>query len=60
MIDGSVSGSTSAGGLNRLLNGALSQPGIDLIILGLGANDMLKRNKPNAETEKNLEEHYPR
>src|SRR6056300_746603 len=34
---------------------SLSEPGIDLIILGLGANDMLRGIKP-AETEKNLEE----
>ena len=41
VIDGSVSGSTSAGGLNRA-EWSLSQPDIDLMILGLGANDMLE------------------
>ena len=54
IINGSVSGSTSSGGLN-IADWSLSEPGIDLIILGLGANDMLRGIKP-AETEKNLEE----
>ena len=53
VINGSVSGSTSSGGLNRA-EWSLSEPGIDLIILGLGANDMLRGIQPN-ETEKNLE-----
>jgi len=53
VIDGSVSGSTSAGGLNRS-EWSLSQPDIDLMILGLGANDMLRGISP-IETEKNLE-----
>jgi len=53
VIDGSVSGSTSAGGLNRA-EWSLSQPGVDLMILGLGANDMLRGISP-IETEKNLE-----
>jgi len=53
VIDGSVSGSTSAGGLNRA-EWSLSQPDIDLMILGLGANDMLRGLSP-IETEKNLE-----
>jgi len=53
IIDGSVSGSTSAGGLNRV-EWSLSQPDIDLMILGLGANDMLRGINP-IETEKNLE-----
>ena len=53
VIDGSVSGSTSAGGLNRA-EWSLSQPDIDLMILGLGANDMLRGISP-IETEKNLE-----
>ena len=53
VIDGSVSGSTSAGGLNRA-EWSLSQPDIDLIILGLGANDMLRGITP-IETKKNLE-----
>ena len=54
IINGSVSGSTSSGGLN-IAEWSLSEPGIDLIILGLGANDMLRGIKPE-ETEKNLEE----
>ena len=53
VIDGSVSGSTSAGGLNRA-EWSLSQPNIDLMILGLGANDMLRGISP-IETEKILE-----
>ena len=53
VIDGSVSGSTSAGGLNRA-EWSLSDPDIDLMILGLGANDMLRGISP-IETEKNLE-----
>ena len=38
IIDGSVSGSTSSGGLNRA-NWTLTEPDIDLIILCLGGND---------------------
>jgi len=53
IINGSVSGSTSAGGLNRA-EWSLSEPNIDLMILGLGANDMLRGISPT-ETEKNLE-----
>ena len=54
VINGSVSGSTSSGGLNRA-EWSLSAPGIDLIILGMGANDMLRGIQPD-ETEKNLEQ----
>ena len=54
VINGSVSGSTSSGGLNRA-EWSMSENGVDLIILGLGANDMLRGIQPN-ETEKNLEE----
>ncbi len=54
IINSSVSGSTSSGGLN-IAEWSLSEPGIDLMILGLGANDMLRGIKPE-ETEKNLEE----
>ena len=54
VINGSVSGSTSSGGLNRA-DWSLSEPGIDLIILGLGANDMLRGIQPE-ETERNLEQ----
>ena len=53
VINGSVSGSTSSGGLNRA-DWTLSEPGIDLMILGLGANDMLRGIKPS-ETKSNLE-----
>ena len=54
VINGSVSGSTSSGGLNRV-NWSLSEPGIGLIIIGLGANDMLRGIQPD-ETERNLEQ----
>ena len=53
IIDGSVSGSTSSGGLNRV-EWSLSESNIDLMILGLGANDMLRGISPT-ETKKNLE-----
>ena len=53
VINGSVSGSTSSGGLNRA-EWTLSEPNIDLMILSLGANDMLRGIKPE-ETKKNLE-----
>ena len=54
VVNGSVSGSTTSGGLNRA-DWSLSEPGIDLMILGLGANDMLRGIEPN-ETKKNLEQ----
>ena len=53
VINGSVSGSTSSGGLNRA-DWTLTEPEIDLIILCLGANDMLRGIKPK-ETKSNLE-----
>jgi len=53
IVNGSVSGSTSAGGLN-IAEWALSENGIDLMILCLGANDMLRGIQPS-ETKKNLE-----
>ncbi len=53
VINGSVSGSTSSGGLNRA-EWSLSDGGIDLMILCLGANDMLRGISPN-ETDQNLE-----
>ena len=53
IINGSVSGSTSAGGLNRI-EWTLQEPNIDLLILGLGANDMLRGISP-VETKSNLE-----
>ena len=53
VINGSISGNTSLDGLNRIEQ-TLSELDIDLIILGLGANDMLRKINPN-ETKKNLE-----
>jgi len=53
VINGSVSGNTSLDGLNRIEE-TLSKQSVDLIILGLGANDMLRQINPN-ETEKNME-----
>ena len=53
VINASVSGDTSASGLNRL-NWILYEEKFDLFILGLGANDMLRGISPE-ETEKNLE-----
>ena len=53
VINGSVSGSTSSGGLNRA-EWTLSENNIDLMILCLGANDMLRGISPK-ETKKNLE-----
>jgi len=54
VINGSVSGSTSSGGLNRA-EWTLSEPDIDLMVLSLGANDMLRGITPS-ETKNNLEE----
>ena len=53
VINASVPGDTSAGGLNRIA-WTISEKNIDIILLGLGANDMLRGISPN-ETEKNLE-----
>jgi acyl-CoA thioesterase-1 len=53
IINGSVSGSTSSGGLNRV-DWTISEPDLNLIVIGLGANDMLRGIKPQ-ETKKNLE-----
>ena len=53
IINGSVSGSTSLGGLNRV-DWTLTEPDIDLIILCLGGNDMLRGIQPT-ETKSNLE-----
>ena len=54
IINGSVSGSTSAGGLN-IAEWTLSETDIDLMVLCLGANDMLRGIDPK-ETKNNLEE----
>ena len=53
VVNGSVSGSTSSGGVNRA-EWTLSDPNIDLVILGLGANDMLRGIQPK-QTKNNLE-----
>ena len=53
VVNGSVSGSTSSGGVNRV-EWTLSEANIDLVILGLGANDMLRGIQPK-ETKNNLE-----
>ena len=52
IINGSVSGDTSDDGLDRIEE-YTSDSNIDLIILGLGANDMLRRINPD-QTESNL------
>ncbi|MEZ5654862.1 MAG: arylesterase [Sphingobium sp.] len=54
IFDASVSGDTSAAGLQRLtyvLDGLPEKP--DLVIVGLGSNDMLRGLKPD-DTRKNL------
>ena len=53
IINASVSGDTSSGGLNKI-NWTLSEKDIDILILGLGANDMLRGIQPN-ETKQNLD-----
>ena len=52
IINGSVSGDTSEDGLDRIEEYA-SGSNIDLIVLGLGANDMLRRINPD-QTKSNL------
>ena len=52
VINGSVSGDTSGDGLDRIEE-YTPDSGIDLIVLGLGANDMLRRINPD-QTESNL------
>jgi len=53
VVNGSVSGSTSSGGVNRV-EWTLSESNINLVIIGLGANDMLRGIQPK-ETKSNLE-----
>ena len=53
VFNGSVSGDTSLDGLNRIEDELLDES-YDLIIIGLGANDMLKRINPN-QTKQNLD-----
>ena len=50
VINASVSGDTTAGGLNRL-NWLVDDNNIDIIILCLGANDMLRGISPNTVKE---------
>ncbi len=52
VINASVSGDTTSGGLNRL-NWLLENKNTDIMILCLGANDMLRGIKPNL-VRKNL------
>ena len=52
VLNGSVSGNTSKDGLDRI-GEYTSKSDIDLIVLGLGANDMLRRINPD-QTENNL------
>ena len=52
VFNGSVSGDTSLDGLDRIED-ELSGESYDLIIIGLGANDMLRRINPN-QTKQNL------
>ena len=52
IINGSVSGNTSGDGLDRIEEYVFDSD-IDLIVLGLGANDMLRRINPD-QTESNL------
>ena len=52
VINGSISGDTTEDGLGRIEE-YTSGRDIDLIVLGLGANDMLRRINPD-QTESNL------
>ena len=52
VINASVSGDTTIGGLNRL-DWLLEKKNIDIVILCLGANDMLRGIRPNV-IEQNL------
>ena len=53
IFNGSISGDTSSDGLDRIED-ELSDTSYDLIIIGLGANDMLRRINPD-QTKQNLE-----
>ena len=54
IFNGSISGDTSSDGLDRI-EYELSDTSYDLIIIGLGANDMLRRINPD-QTKQNLED----
>ena len=53
IFNSSISGNTSSDGLDRIED-ELSDASYDLIIIGLGANDMLRRINPD-QTKQNLE-----
>ena len=53
IFNGSISGDTSSDGLDRIED-ELSDTSYDLIIIGLGANDMLRRINPD-QTKQNLD-----
>ena len=53
VFNGSVSGDTSLDGLDRIKDELLDES-YDLIIIGLGANDMLRRINPD-QTKQNLD-----
>ena len=54
IFNGSISGDTSLDGLDRIED-ELSDVSYDLIIIGLGANDMLRKINPD-QTKQNLED----
>ena len=54
IFNSSISGNTSSDGLDRIED-ELSDASYDLIIIGLGANDMLRRINPD-QTKQNLED----
>jgi acyl-CoA thioesterase-1 len=54
IINAGVSGDTSAGGVERI-DWALNQPNVEILILELGANDML-RGQPVPQMKDNLRE----
>lgn len=54
VVNAGVSGDTSAGGAGRI-DWALNQPNVEILILELGANDMLK-GQPVAPMKNNLRE----
>ncbi len=54
VFNGSIPGDTSSDGLDRIED-ELSNESYDLIIIGLGANDMFRRVNPN-KTKQNLNE----
>ena len=54
IFNSSISGDTSSDGLDRIED-ELSDASYDLIIIGLGANDMLRRINPD-QTKQNLED----